>query len=74
MTESQKRCALVGYRRRLEVVYNQLFADCDLSLRQDWIRFDQILVAEMIEQGIHESKATRVALEYRMDAAREQML
>ncbi len=71
MTEHQRRCMLVGYARRLEVVYNQVFADIELTERQKWIQEDQGYIRTMIEDDVHESQALRIVMESRLTLAKE---
>lgn len=70
MTEHQYRCQLMGYARRLEVVYNQLFADVDLTERQQWIQEDCTYMRPMLEDGMHESQAVRIVMEPRLQHMR----
>lgn len=71
MTESQYRCQLMGFARRLEVTYNQLFADLDLPTRQSWILEDTSIMRQMLEDGMHESRAVRIVMEPRLQQMKE---
>ena len=70
MTEHKKHFQLLGFARRLEVTYNQLFADVDLSIRQRWILEDIGYMKPMLQDGMEESKALRIVISGRLDAMR----